>query len=142
VSCSIDFVEKFALLKLEDAQQIDAKLNSLANIISFEKVLDRDILEKCQKAGLKIYSFDEVLAAGLDLINAPDAFTPKSPTRDDVFMLSYTSGTTGDPKGVKLTHKMIVMTSAANAIRGNDPSTMLGESDTYISYLPAAHSYE
>ena len=31
------------------------------------------------------------------------------PTRDDCFMLSYTSGTTGVPKGVKLTHKMIIM---------------------------------
>jgi long-subunit acyl-CoA synthetase (AMP-forming) len=27
---------------------------------------------------------------------------------DDVFMFSYTSGTTGDPKGVKLTHKMVL----------------------------------
>jgi len=24
------------------------------------------------------------------------------PTKDDTYMLSYTSGTTGDPKGVKL----------------------------------------
>jgi len=30
------------------------------------------------------------------------------PKPDDTFMFSYTSGTTGDPKGVKLTHNMLV----------------------------------
>ena len=36
-------------------------------------------------------------------------FKANEPTKDDCFMLSYTSGTTGVPKGVKLTHKMIIM---------------------------------
>ena len=31
------------------------------------------------------------------------------PGEEDTFMLSYTSGTTGDPKGVKLTHRMVSM---------------------------------
>ena len=53
---------------------------------------------------------------------------------------SYTSGTTGEPKGVKLTHKMICQTSCSvNHNMGNAP---LCEKDTYISYLPAAHSFE
>jgi len=30
------------------------------------------------------------------------------PTPDTAYMFSYTSGTTGNPKGVKLTHKMMV----------------------------------
>ena len=55
-------------------------------------------------------------------------------------MLSYTSGTTGDPKGVKLSHKMIMTCAAAMQIRNSkDP---LNAADTYISYLPAAHSFE
>jgi len=36
---------------------------------------------------------------------------------DDIFMLSYTSGTTGNPKGVKMTHKMIVNNVAVTSIR-------------------------
>jgi long-chain acyl-CoA synthetase len=55
-------------------------------------------------------------------------------------MFSYTSGTTGDPKGVKLTHGALCGTSASVQLwMGAD---ILGESDTYISYLPAAHSFE
>ena len=54
-------------------------------------------------------------------------------------MLSYTSGTTGDPKGVKLTHKMII--GAAWAAM-NHVSVAFNNEDSYISYLPAAHSFE
>jgi long-subunit acyl-CoA synthetase (AMP-forming) len=37
----------------------------------------------------------------------------QEPKPDDCYMFSYTSGTTGDPKGVKLTHKMILGSSSA-----------------------------
>lgn len=55
-------------------------------------------------------------------------------------MLSYTSGTTGDPKGVKLTHKMSM--ALASALHLRDGDKFLGEADTYISYLPPAHVFE
>lgn len=55
-------------------------------------------------------------------------------------MFSYTSGTTGVPKGVKLTHKMICQTACAVNMKLG--TKMLGEADSYISYLPAAHSFE
>ena len=37
----------------------------------------------------------------------------EEPSPDTIFMLSYTSGTTGDPKGVKLTHGALCGTSAS-----------------------------
>ena len=58
-------------------------------------------------------------------------------------MFSYTSGTTGDPKGVKLTHKMIISAGYATNVRvGASGGKPLGEEDSYISYLPSAHSFE
>jgi len=57
-------------------------------------------------------------------------------------MFSYTSGTTGDPKGVKLTHKMLVQCSASVNARLRATNSSLDHLDTYISYLPAAHSFE
>jgi len=55
-------------------------------------------------------------------------------------MFSYTSGTTGDPKGVKLSHKMLLM--AATSVHLHMGDMGLDASDSYISYLPAAHSFE
>jgi len=61
---------------------------------------------------------------------------------DDCCTFSYTSGTTGDPKGVKLTHKMLVQCAAAVNSRLAGTNSELCEKDTYVSYLPAAHSFE
>lgn len=63
-------------------------------------------------------------------------------TPDDHPMFSYTSGTTGDPKGVKLTHKMLVQCCTV----GHKHADLVGygpnETESYISYLPSAHSFE
>ena len=53
-------------------------------------------------------------------------------------MFCYTSGTTGDPKAAKLTHKNFLAVATASKFAGFD----LGVNDTMISYLPLAHSFE
>ena len=70
--------------------------------------------------------------------------TLKEPKSTDTMMFSYTSGTTGDPKGVKLTHKMILATQYAvnTRLEIKAPSRSMTKDDCYISYLPAAHSFE
>jgi long-subunit acyl-CoA synthetase (AMP-forming) len=63
-----------------------------------------------EKAGFTIYTFDEIEQTGK---NQHDR-TIVEPKHDDTYMLSYTSGTTGgDPKGVKLTHKMAMAAAFA-----------------------------
>ena len=64
------------------------------------------------------------------------------PSPDDVYMFSYTSGTTGNPKGVQLTHKMILGCAYAVSTRVSCGGNPLNSSDSYVSYLPAAHSFE
>ena len=65
------------------------------------------------------------------------ALEPEKVQKDDYYMLNYTSGTTGDSKGVKVTHWGIL----ASAWLGIDLIKM-NEGDTYISYLPAPHVFE
>ncbi|XP_049851618.1 uncharacterized protein LOC126326519 isoform X2 [Schistocerca gregaria] len=56
---------------------------------------------------------------------------------EDLFTLLYTSGTSGEPKGVMLTES-----NAACSIAGCLELIKLSQSDVHISYLPLAHSYE
>lgn len=87
---------------------------------------------------MKIITYDEVIQAGRQA-KASGNYSSVVARPDDVFMFSYTSGTTGDPKGVKVTHKMIVQ--CATAIRQRF-TQVFDEDDIFISYLPAAHSFE
>ncbi|XP_051129870.1 long chain acyl-CoA synthetase 6, peroxisomal-like isoform X2 [Andrographis paniculata] len=59
------------------------------------------------------------------------------PTPDDIATICYTSGTTGTPKGVVLTHGSLIANAA-----GISTGINLYPSDCYISYLPLAHIYE
>ena len=80
-----------------------------------------------------IYSIQEVEALGASL-GSPVYHVP-SPS--DVVTINYTSGTTGSPKGVILTHHAAVAATATalTIIPGSS-------SDVYCSYLPLAHIYE
>lgn len=62
---------------------------------------------------------------------------------DDIATICYTSGTTGNPKGVMLTHRNILsctysISYAANL--GHYPK--ITSEDTHLSYLPMAHVFE
>jgi len=60
------------------------------------------------------------------------------PGADDVALLLYTSGTTGEPKGVPLTHRNLV----ADVVQGRAwvPGLVEGE-ETFLLALPLFHAY-
>jgi len=64
------------------------------------------------------------------------------PTPKDWAYIMYTSGTTGEPKGVVLSHQN-VLAPVAGLLLGTDPNkAFVDENDTYLSFLPLAHIYE
>lgn len=61
----------------------------------------------------------------------------RAPEPDHIVTINYTSGTTGDPKGVKLTHS-----NAVTAASGSFCVASQGVNDVICSYLPLAHIYQ
>ncbi|KAK7255020.1 hypothetical protein RIF29_28419 [Crotalaria pallida] len=59
---------------------------------------------------------------------------------DDVVTLPYSSGTTGLPKGVMLTHKGLV-TSIAQQVDGENPNLYFHSEDVILCVLPLFHIY-
>ncbi|KAL2753773.1 hypothetical protein ACRALDRAFT_1051747 [Sodiomyces alcalophilus JCM 7366] len=81
--------------------------------------------------GIKIYSIHDVEAIG-----AKSGRIMRPPRPEDIQTINYTSGTTGVPKGVVLTHLNAL--SAVSAARALESVTERG---VHISYLPLAHIY-
>jgi len=64
------------------------------------------------------------------------AIEPVVPGSDQVAALFYTSGTTGTPKGVMLTHaNLIYAATATSGVRG------MGDGDVILGVLPGTHVY-
>ena len=74
------------------------------------------------------------LAAGEQASELP---APTPPGPDDLAALVYTSGTTGKPKGVMLTHRNVV--SDVKAVLQRIVPTV---DDVFLSFLPLSHTFE
>ena len=95
---------------MEDAKDNGGKMHKLANIICYESEVSEEDKAICAEASVNIHTMEEVIFKGREAVKNGTA-SVKEPVCDDVYMFSYTSGTTGDPKGVKLTHKMVITSS-------------------------------
>ena len=69
--------------------------------------------------------------------HAGSATVPKAPEADDLAAIVYTSGTTGKPKGVMLTHHNVI--SDVKAVLERIAPTV---EDVFLSFLPLSHTFE
>ena len=82
--------------------------------------------------------FDDFLNMGKDLPRQTEVETLwREANDDDLCNILYTSGTTGDSKGVMLSYGQY-----AAALKANDEVVPIGEGDRTISFLPVTHIFE
>ncbi|CAN4096489.1 unnamed protein product [Withania somnifera] len=110
----------------------DAK--TITNVVYFED--DETALDSSISTNIgrwRVTSFSEV-----EKLGKSNPIQPILPIKKDIAVIMYTSGSTGMPKGVMITHGNIVATAAA--VMSVIPK--LGSSDVYLAYLPLAHVFE
>lgn len=97
-----------------------------------------------QESDVKVVCTDKAVEGCMhfsELAKADESELPEvdiSP--EDVVALPYSSGTTGLPKGVMLTHKGLV-TSVAQQVDGDNPNLYFKKEDVVLCVLPLFHIY-
>ncbi|CCC69060.1 hypothetical protein NCAS_0C00700 [Naumovozyma castellii] len=97
-----------------------------------------DAVEEIQRVrpDIKIFSFDQLLKWGEEL---KDEIDPHPPKPETLSCIMYTSGSTGDPKGVVLKHSNLV--SGIGGV-GFTVYPEIKTTDRVIAFLPLAHIFE
>ncbi|KAG9285628.1 hypothetical protein G9A89_009268 [Geosiphon pyriformis] len=109
---------------------------SLKYLILTEKTVNSDTFQKVEALGLQLKTFDDIEKLGQqNIIN----FVPPGP--DDIASIFFTNGTTGEPKGIELTH-MNIVSGVAGILAITPTSQKLTPTDIYLSYLPLAQIFE
>jgi long-chain acyl-CoA synthetase len=117
------------LIKYKDMYEFPA----LKNVILFDLTLlvPENAEKKLQNAGFNVYFFSELIK---DRDSNVELKISKS---DTVYVVCYTSGTTGLPKGAKILQRGIIA-----QMRYEDVTGMGWKDETLLCYLPLAHIME
>lgn len=116
-----------------------AKLKILFNIntptLHTVIVIDEDPGKLPEKEGVTVLSFADFMATGLE-----GELSQTRPLTSDLATINYTSGTTGNPKGVMLTHNALMTTGYG--VGEHFTALRPTNDDLWFSYLPLAHIFE
>ncbi|KAL5541286.1 hypothetical protein UlMin_042508 [Ulmus minor] len=142
---AVEFIINHAEVSIAFAEEkkIPELLKTLTNtseyvkkLVSFGKVTPEQ-REEVEKFGLVIYSWEEFLQLGTD-----KHYDLPVKKKSDICTIMYTSGTTGDPKGVLISNESIICLLAGVKRVLESVNEELHDKDVYLSYLPLAHIFD
>lgn len=119
--------------QMKKLMDVSSQLETVKRVILLEDSEDKSEVRLSDTITWKVASFMEVKDQGKR--NPVDA---RMPAPSDVAVIMYTSGSTGLPKGVIITHANMVATVAGVTFVIPE----LSSSDRYLAYLPLAHVLE
>ena len=133
VMVSPDLVDMLCQLKTK------FNLEQLSKAILFDMTTNCDSkkeLEKLRNAGFTAYSFTDDFIKENDNVKDSDLEISKP---DTIMTICYTSGTTGNPKGVMLCQRNLICVLETCIYASSLP---LDEFGCHVSFLPLAHIFE
>ncbi|XP_031427326.1 long-chain-fatty-acid--CoA ligase 6 isoform X2 [Clupea harengus] len=94
------------------------------------------LVVKGDQCGVQVHALTDIEALGREHHRKP-----MPPVPDDLSIVCFTSGTTGNPKGVMLTHGNVVA-DFSGFLKVTDRVIFPNQDDCLISFLPLAHMFE
>ncbi|XP_069872501.1 long-chain-fatty-acid--CoA ligase 1 isoform X2 [Dipodomys merriami] len=115
---------------------VENKLTTGLKVIVVMDSYGSDLVERGKKCGVEIISMK-----AMEDLGRANKRKPKPPTPEDLAIICFTSGTTGNPKGALITHRNVVSDCSA-FVKATEKAIIVNASDTHISFLPLAHMFE
>ncbi|KAL3631762.1 4-coumarate--CoA ligase 1 [Castilleja foliolosa] len=128
------------------AEVIKQAKASQAKLIVTQSIYVNKVIDYSSENNVKVICIDEPpinseFSKFSDLMAADEKEMPAVKVNpEDAVALPYSSGTTGLPKGVMLTHKGLV-TSVAQQVDGENPNLYIHSEDVMLCVLPLFHIY-
>ena len=119
------------MIKLKNSGDIELLKNLV--IIDDEDPIDSSLVEQAKAAGFNVYTWSDVISSGKN----GDKHEWVEAKPNDIYCFSYTSGTTGTPKGAMLSQRNMASTIQACYVLLD-----VTNKDVHLSYLPLAHVFE
>ncbi len=132
----IEFIVNQAEAKIIFAAN-EKQLAKIRQVRSSLKTLEKIVLLSGTSIEEDVLSFEQFLALAKSYDKSKDYYAAKKYDVDSLATIMYTSGTTGEPKGITFTYMNIVYKRFCRAMA----IPFLGDKDRYLSFLPLFHTF-